>query len=228
MSAFDHLFTLWRDPHDGTRHVVGELWREAMGYRFAYVQDLAFATARGFSELSEFPRQATTGGEFRARYLFPTFAQRIPHPQRKDRRALLDAWGVENADDPMEILARSGGVQLTDRIELAEYRGPEDPLTRALEFRVSGERFQPEASGVALTPGERVTLRRDAENPHDPCASVVLVRGDLRLGFVPRQYSTLMAGLIAANVELEGTLVRRLRLPAEAGRWVVRVQRPHP
>lgn len=225
MSPYDRLFVLWRDPLDGTRHVVGELWRDEPGFCFAYADDLRGAEARGFHDLPEFPRRGAHAEPYRARYLFPTFAQRVPDPRRSDRRTILTGWGVENGDDPMEVLARSGGVQLTDRVELAEYRAPEDTLTSPLEFRVSGMRYQPEAAVLTLRAGDAVTLQRDTSNEHDPCASLVLVHDGTRLGFVPRQYSAIVARLLDAGVSLDGIIVRKLVLPSETGRWVVRLQR---
>jgi len=225
MGLYDHLFTLWRDPGDGTRHVVGELWRDSQGYGFAYLDDLTQPVARGFQELSEFPVRRGRAEPYRAEYLFPSFAQRIPDPRRTDRTQILSAWGVEHPDDPMEILARSGGVQLTDRIELAEYRAGHDTLERPLEFRVSGMRFQPDALQAALRPGAAISLLRDPTNRHDPHASLVLVHDETRVGYVPRQYSAMVARLLDAGVALDGVIVRKLLLPAETGRWVVRLVR---
>jgi hypothetical protein len=49
-------------------------------------------------------------------------------------------------DDPFEILAASGGIQMTDRIELAEHRAEGDDLSVPLFIRVAGTRYYP-ASG---------------------------------------------------------------------------------
>lgn len=113
------LFVLWRAPEalGGTRHVVGFLSRDDGGYSYEYADDLTSAEAQGFQVLPEFP---DTCRAYRARHLFATFAQRIPAPSRPDYRSILASWHVEDADDLMEILAKSGGVQVTDRIELAE------------------------------------------------------------------------------------------------------------
>lgn len=109
------MLVLWKDLK-GLRRVIGDLWRTSDGgYAFGYRDDLPSA-GEGWLGLIEFPEHRT----YRASYLFPTFAQRIPGPGRPDRIALLRAWGVVNEDDDLEILARSGGVQETDRIELAE------------------------------------------------------------------------------------------------------------
>lgn len=225
MGQFDRLFTLWRDSVDGTRHVVGELWFEAGGYHFAYADDLEAPAKRGFQELSEFPERRGKEHPYKAPYLFPTFAQRIPDPRRVDRAKILASWGIENVEDRMEILARSGGVQVTDRIELAEFRESDDDLSCPLEFRVSGMRHQGAADRVALQAGDRITLRRQRENLHDQCATLVLARGDVTIGYVPRQYSALVARHLDQQKPLDAVIVRKLLLPEETGRWVVRLRR---
>lgn len=225
MGQFDRLFTLWRDSVDGTRHVVGELWFEGGAYHFAYADDLEAPEKCGFQELSEFPERRGRERPYRTPHLFPTFAQRIPDPRRIDRAKILASWGVENADDRMEILARSGGVQVTDRIELAEFRAQDDDLSQPLEFRVSGMRHQEGANRVSLQSGDRVTLRRQHGNIYDRCATLVLVRDNVTVGYVPRQYSALVSRLLDERQPLDAEIVRKLLLPEETGRWVVRLVR---
>ena len=224
MDSIGHLFVLWREPVDGSRHVVGHLWRDRadMAYCFAYVPDLSAVQALGFSALPEFARRSD-GQPYRSPYLFPTFARRVPSPHRPDYRATVDAWGVVDGDDALEILAKSGGVLLTDRIELAEYRGADDDLSTPLEFRVAGEKHR--ATTPVLAPGDRVQLKRQPDNVHDTCATFVLTLDGTPVGYVPRQYSALIAGLVDRGVTLAAVAVRRLMLPEEAGRWVVRVGR---
>lgn len=217
----DRLFVIWRRPSDGARHVIGELWRDAEGYAFAYQS--ALPTADGFALLPEFPEHRVAPTAYRARYLFPTFAQRVPSPTRADLSELVAAWGVEHRDDPLEILARSGGVQTTDRIELAEYRSADDSLERPLEMRVAGATKLEDVEG--LNAGDQLELRRELDNPHDAMATLLLFKGDKRVGYVPKQYAPMVARLLDARVALQAIAVRRLVLPPEGGRWVVRVSR---
>jgi len=221
MPRVSRLFVLWSDPADGTRHVVGHLAREDDGtFAFSYVPDLQPILQRGFRLLSEFPEKKL----YRARYLFPTFAQRIPVPSRPDFKRILDSWGVQDKDDHLEILGRSGGIQVTDRLELSEYRSESDPLTRALVFRIAGEKRHP--GGDLLQPGDPVLLARDRQNAFDPSATLVLVREGKTVGYVPRQYSKMIAGQLDAGHSLEATALRRLVVPPERGRWQVEVRRP--
>lgn len=224
MKAYDRLFVLWGDTIDGTRHIVGELWREgSSSYAFAYQGDLFRAQARGFVLMTEFPEVLTKENPYRAPRLFPTFAQRIPSRKRPDFGALLASWGVQNPDDPLEILARSGGVQLTDRIELAEFRPETDDLSVPLLFRVAGMKHQDDTGAERLRSGEPVDLVREPENQLDRCALVV-VHGEHQIGRVPRQYSPIFARLLDAGRKIKTVADRRLILPTESGRWVVRAQ----
>ena len=219
--SWDRLFVIWRRPADGTRHVVGELWRDGEGYAFAYWAILPFAEA--FSLLPEFPEHRVSPDTYRASYLFPTFAQRVPSPTRADIADLMAAWGVEHVDDPLEVLARSGGVQTTDRLELAEYRPDDDSLERPLEMRVAGATHIDDLG--TLSAGDPLDLRREPANPHDPCATLFLFKGEQKIGYVPRQYAAIVARLLDAGTALQAVAIRRLLLPPEGGRWVVRVSR---
>jgi hypothetical protein len=218
--SVERLFVMWRRPSDGTRHIVGELWREAEGYGFVYRAQLPLS--EGFSLMPEFPEHRVAPKSYRAPYLFPTFAQRVPSPARADLAELAQAWGVERLDDPLEILARSGGVQATDRIELSEYRPEDDQLEQPLEMRIAGATHYDQ--GV-LSAGDRLELRRETNNIHDPLATLFVFRDDKKIGYVPRQYAAMIARLLDTGVALCASAVRRLSLPADAGRWIARVAR---
>ncbi len=225
MKACDRLFVLWGDTLDGTRHIVGELWREGTSsYAFAYQEDLSPAQARGFAFMTEFPEHRTKSSPYRASRLFSTFAQRVPSRKRPDFGALLASWGVEDANDPMEILARSGGVQMTDRIELAEFRPETDDLSVPLLFRVAGMNPQDGTGAERLRPGDPVDIVRAPESPRDRCATLVLAHGEHQIGRVPRPYSPIFARLLDEGRTIDAVAERRLTLPTERGRWVVRAR----
>lgn len=217
------LFVLWRGRHQA-RRVIGELWRTGDGFAFAYADALP-TESDGFMLLAEFPEARRADRPYCSRYLFPTFAQRIPGPGRTDRAKLLQGWGVVNEDDVFEVLARSGGLQLTDRIELAEYRPPDDDLREAVEFRLSGASQPRFASAAKLVrPDDQLVLKREPENAYDSCATIVLESAGTPLGYVPRQYSQMVAQLLEDGVSLVATAQRMLVTP-EARRWVVRLSR---
>jgi hypothetical protein len=226
--TIDRLQVIWGAPSDGGRHVIGQLTRERSGapFRFWYEPDLASAFKHGFALLPAFPEHRTGERPYEARYLFATFADRIPSPHRTDAKQMLAAWGVEQYDDQFEILAKSGGLRATDRLELSEYRSPDDLLTTPLEFRIAGARYVRPEERATLTPGVELAFEREFDNPHDPCATVVATLPDgKRAGYVPRQYSALVAKLLDSGLTLRGVAIRELILPEDAGRWLVRVTR---
>ena len=220
----DRLFVLWADV-DGRRHVIGHLARTPDQLtRFWYDRGAELLRTRGFVALPGLEDIAAHVGQehaYEARYLFSTFAERIPSKLRADAAEMLVSWGVEHPDDQFEILARGGGVRATDRIELAEYRAEDDRLESPLEFRLAGGRhYEP----LELRVDERVELQRERDNDFDACATVVIARTGQKAGYVPAQYTRMFAGLLDGGSTLEATAVRRLVLP-DAGRWVIRVAR---
>ncbi len=134
----------------------------------------------------------------------------------------MQSWGVTDRDNPLEVLARSGGIQMTDRVELAEPRTEADDLHEPLVVRIAGMKKHPGA--VHIQVGDALSLVREPTNAHDDKATMLFAAGE-KAGYVPRQYSALIARLLDAGVPLEATAVRQLGAPAEVGRWVVRLVR---
>lgn len=221
MLAIDRLFVIWSEPSKGGRHVIGHLERTGGEFRFWYEADLDKAFACGFALLPQFPEQPDGTRAYVERYLFPLFAERIPSAARSDAKRMMDAWGVEHPDDQFEVLAKSGGIRATDRLELAEYRADDDGLTRPLEFRVaSRSRIDP----APLAVGDAVTLRAEPDNPVDRYAVMVDSKGRCA-GYVPRQYTRFVGRLIEQGVAIRGEAVRQLLVPDDVGKWVVRIAR---
>jgi len=226
--TIDHLLVIWGAPSDGGRHAIGHLTREPSGapYRFWYERDLSAAIARGFTLFPSFPEHRKEEHPFEARYLFATFTDRIPSPHRSDGARMLESWGVERTDDQFEMLAKSGGLRATDRIEVAEYRAANDDLLVPLEFRIAGVKYVPSEARARLTLGAALRLEREPTNPHDPSATIIATTSDGKhAGYVPRQYSAMISRLLDSGVALNAVAVRELVLPEDAGRWVVRVSR---
>lgn len=224
MRAIDRLLVIWGEPSAGNRQVIGHLARVGGELRFWYERDLSDAISRGFRLLPEFPEHRVEAEPYVERYLFPLFAERIPALTRHDAKAMMRAWGVEHPDDQFEVLAKSGGIRATDRLELAEYRADDDDLTDSLEFRIAGRRYIPADDLAPLEVGCSVSLRPDPTNPKDPQA-VIVDRYGKRAGYAPRQYTTLFGRLLKAGARLEGEAVRQLLVPDDVGKWVVRVSR---
>lgn len=220
MTGIERLFVIWRaPPGDGTRHVVGELGGKDP-FWFRYSPDLEQAFKAGFPGFPEFPL-TKADSIYKSSHLFATFRQRIPSSRRPDFSRLMTAWGIEDPHAPqLEILARSGGFLLTDRIELAEYRAADDELGTPLRIRVAGQKYYQDPD-AQLALDVVVRFRREPDNKHDSQAVEVLSHNS-KLGYVPRQYSAIFARLLDAGAPLVGKTERRLLVPGEARRWVIR------
>lgn len=220
--AIDRLVVVWRDPAQDARHLIGHLARTLGEIRFWYEQDLSAAFSKGFKLLPEFPEHRVEASPYTERYLFALFAERIPSQARPDARAMLAGWGVEHVDDQFEVLARSGGIRATDRIELVEYRRDDDELMAPLEFRVASRRHLDDPAPLSI--GDEVRLTREPTNDYDPRATIV-DRSGRHAGYVPRPYVPMFARLLDAGVEVEAKVVRRLMVPDDVDKWVVRATR---
>ncbi|HWO21463.1 MAG TPA: HIRAN domain-containing protein [Kofleriaceae bacterium] len=223
MAALDRLLVIWGEPKAGNRRVIGHLARLRNGqFHFWYEDDLAEAQARGFKLLPQFPAHRHADAPYSERYLFPLFAERIPAPTRLDAQTMMRGWGVTHPDDQFEVLAKSGGIRATDRIELAEYRAPDDDLTHPLELRIAGRRHIQDPASITV--GDTLFLRPEPENPSDPGA-VVIEHESQRAGYVPRQYTALIGSLLDRGESLTARVVRQLIVPEDVGKWVVAVSR---
>lgn len=221
----DRLFVLWTKPEEQRRAVIGELWRDATGYNFAYIDDaltLVGLRRGGFRMMAEFPEYRTRHNPYRAAHLFPTFAQRIPSPKRPDYQGMMASWGVERHGDPLDVLAHSGGILATDGIELAEWRPETDELREPLFFRLAGETFYQAAKSLHV--GAQLAVQPDVDNRFDECATLVLSNGQ-PVGYVPRQYSRCVSHLLNNQVSLRAEVARRLIVPEDRGRWVIWLRR---
>lgn len=222
-SRTQRLWVVWGEPTEGRRRRIGELWRDREGYAFAYVKEADAAQTEGFKLLPEFPEPRTTDAPYRSRYLFSTFAQRIPSPKRADFDSIMAAWGVLNTDDPLEVLAASGGVQMTDRIELAEHRADDDDLSSPLFIRVAGTRYYPAAEQIQAD--TELELARELSNPQDASATMLRTPDGQQIGYVPKQYSRIVARALDAGQPVTAVAVRWLAVPGAKRRLVARLSK---
>lgn len=216
MTRLTKLFVLGREPGH-RRDVVGTLERHGSGFAFSYTDSVSDSF-----EIIGFPRRK--GPTFTSPYLFATFSKRVPDPSRTDFGAMMQEWGVERTDDPLAILAKSGGFQVGDRLELAEYRDAEhDQLRQPLECRVAGPRHHDDPDCDTAKVGDPVLFERETTNKEDPNAVKVRVSrpNHLTLGYVPRQYAPIFARILDGGGSIVGKVRRQVLVPREGQRWVI-------
>lgn len=81
-----------------------------------------------------------------------------------------------------------------------------DPLT-LLDFAIAGGHYHGLAATMSdLIAGDRLELRREADNPHDRNA-IAVYRASVKLGYIPRAVNTPLAALMDAGRQIRADVV---------------------
>lgn len=189
--VFCRLYVAWQREDTRTYVPVGRLTRRGENglpiYEFVY---LAGAQTQpdfpGIGGLPERDRVYTSNN------LFPFFENRVISRGRQDRDVFLRSLDLPVDAQPIEILARTEGRRATDTFEVFP-----EPTLRAdgyaqTTFFVRGVRHIPGSQEAIdrLELGNRLSVRPEPSNQHDPNA--VLVLGDQEVGYMPRYLTRLV------------------------------------
>lgn len=179
------LYVSWRDPI-GSIHPIGILVRRRTRgeerFLFAYLklaeQLPAFQPLPGLPDLYR---------RYESRTLFPVFANRVMPRSRPDFDLLAHRVDLGGDADPFEVMARSGGVRATDRIEV--FSGPVHTTadrSTCLFFARGIRHIEGAAQAVDdLVPGDRLVLSREQTNAFNPQAMLLRASDERSVGYVP-------------------------------------------
>lgn len=205
-ARLDELIVAWRQPNRLTVP-VGVLSRAADGsFEFSYLKGTDSVDGfRPFAGLGDLDRT------YRSETLFPVIANRLMPRARPDYPEWIDQLGLSNDADLFEILGRSGGLRVTDHVELLPYPQVDDGelVTR---FFVRGIRHLDGAALVArsLAPGDCLRLRDEPENPVDPDAMLLDAHSREPVGYLPDYLTGTVHSLRAINGELPVVVVDKV------------------
>jgi HIRAN domain len=204
------LYVAWQDPKDRQWIPVGRLSFDGHLYCFVYTkgaqQSPNFLPFGGMLELTTV---------YESRELFPLFANRLLAKTRPEYPHLLDWVNIpHDHDDPLVLLARTGGMRETD--SLAVFPCPERQAdgTYVMHFFSHGIRYLPPPVIEAvdtLAPGDRLLLMPDPQNAFDRdalalrTASIAMI-----VGYCPRYLSRDFLTLLEANPETTYVIVERV------------------
>jgi hypothetical protein len=186
------LFVAWQAPNP-TRawFPIGRLdvSRDPQKYEFRYTCGALEAKEQaGFDPLLAFP-------EFNARYesseLFPLFQNRILSPNRKDFGAYLRWLGLsaDEAEDPIEILSRTGGQRHTDSLEVFPKIKKLTDGTISFRFFLHGLRHAPVSAQERvknLIENEQLQVAIEVNNPATRYAVQLQTHDRHLVGYAPR------------------------------------------
>ena len=207
------LFLAWQDPKRRRWYPVGKLMRDNGTYHFSYTQGALEAKAVGFGPLVAFP---DLHASYTSEEVFPLFANRLLPKNRPEYQDFIKWLSLpRDQADPVAILARTGGENVTDTLEV--FPSPEcdaDAVYRA-HFFLRGLRHQSPCAierVESLEAGERLLLLPDVQNPFDEQAILLRTtertRQDMHmLGYLPRYLASELKqlpweALKAAEVEV--------------------------
>lgn len=179
------LYIVWQDPSSRTWIPVGRLTRNG-DYEFVYTKG-----ALRSKQFIPFGRMTNLSTRYRSHELFPLFANRLLSKSRPEYQSYLGWLGTESGnDDPLTLLARSGGLRATDSLMMYVCPEPTRNGKYELHFLSHGISHLPPCAdqriGV-LEKNERVFPMFDVLNPYDPNA--VALRTDdppTMIGYCPR------------------------------------------
>jgi hypothetical protein len=213
------LFLAWQAPQSRQLYTVGRLSRTADG-QFEFVYTAGVRQAQADAAMPLLAGMTALHQRYLSATLFPHFQNRLMSPSREEFALHIDRLGLTQSDDPLVVLARSGGRRETDSFLL--YAEPQRVQTEtgALAFRfhffTHGMRYMPVAPAT-LTNTEPLRLLWDFQNPKDAEAVMVLTANNYLLGWVPRYYS----GDVLRMRNLGAELVTRIEHinPGDAPPW---------
>ncbi len=193
------LYIAWQDPENLQFFPVGRLTYEENVYRFVYTRG-----AEESPSFAPFLPLKDLHAIYESDELFPLFANRILHKKRPEYPDLLTWLGVRQGhDDPMVLLARSGGLRATDPFMVFSCPSSQTDDIYHIVFFSQGLCDLPEGTLARidrLDVGAELYCMPDPQNPDDPLA-VALRTPDrpILVGYCPPYLSRDLYALLNRN-----------------------------
>jgi hypothetical protein len=197
------LFLAWQDPK--TRHwfPIGQLTFDEKQYCFVYTNGVKQAQSEAnFQLLHSFPERDRI---YKSSELFPLFSNRLMRRSRPDYQEYIQWLNIpENEDDPIAILARSGGQKATDTFEVFPCPEIKENGVYRVHFFLRGLRYMPKCSierAKQLQPEDRLYLAHEIQNSYDANALLLLTEERHNLGYCPKYLAADISKLLKQNPE---------------------------
>lgn len=212
-------FLAWEDRHrKDTRpwFPIGRLDAdvEQSRYRFQYVGGARRAVKEsGFPLLFEFPE---LNAWYESTALFPVFQNRVMSPARRDYAEYVRQLGMNELTNPIQTLATSGGVRVTDAYEVfpkLEKGENGDFCCRflLLGWNEFGEMVQERIE--AFEPQAKLMLIPETNHPDNRLAIQIRTLDDLLIGRTPQYLAEDLAAAITRSPQNYKANVVQVNLP---------------
>lgn len=209
------LFLAWQNPLNRTWFPIGRLIFDGINYQFYYIQGILAAQQQcGLMSLPSFPELNLV---YRSPELFPLFANRLLRRSRPDYADFLRWLNIpSDRDNPMAMLAKSGGRRATDTLFVFPY--PEADENGFYHFHFFARELLNlpplTASRISrLQTGELLRLVGDSQDPHDRGALMLSTEDDYLVGYCPPYLLDLSFDLSRQSLSLIDVVVERINMP---------------
>lgn len=189
MMNSNSVYVAWQAPDTRDWHVVGNLQERQSGYVFKYTKG-----ALKSAKFTKFSGMTDVHETYVSEELFPLFKNRLLSPRRPEYPRFIKWLGLEDdSANPIDILARSGGLRSTDQLQIFKKIEVEAGGTFEHFFFLHGLSYLNSMANErvsTLQSGQVLRLCLDLQNEYDGDAVVVRVDKPAEIvGYCPRYLS---------------------------------------
>lgn len=208
------LLLAWKDPISPNWFTLGRLTFDRGIYHFVYTQGVKEAEEKcAFTPLLSFPRLDEV---YTSTYLFPVFANRVMSRSRPDYSSFIEWLNIpKDENDPMAILARSGGERQTDTLAVFPCPEVDEQGHYHLYFFSHGLRHLPSSAIERINlfdAGEKLWLQYEFQKPYNEREVILNTEDCYIVGYCPRYLLAEIFELLRQNSNLE-VRVERVNKP---------------
>ena len=209
------LFLAWQDPVSRSWFPIGRLTFNGKEYQFNYTKGVLKALLEClFKPLPSFPDFSKV---YTSQKLFPLFSNRVRPRSRPDYPEFVEWLNIpQHEDDPIALLARSGGKRVTDNFEVFPCPEPDENGRYRIHFFAQGLRHLPKPAIERINQlqvGELLYLAQEFQNPHDSSALLLCTKDRGIVGYCPRYLLEDILKIISQHPEVVRVEVDRLNQP---------------
>lgn len=206
MGKHKSLWVVWQNVSTRLHYHIGTLSYYDNQYEFHYTwqsessQKVKGALENGYILHPAFPHLEKV---YISKELFPAFDRRLPSEIRADYDRILDELKLDRNASKMDILERTRGKLANDSYTFEQPLKVENNKL-VTSFYINGMRYQkdlPYNWADILRSTNEIYLKLEPDNIVDKNAIAVYGGWGIKLGYVPRFYTTGLSALLSYNVE---------------------------
>lgn len=196
----DYLYLIWKHPETRKQYIVGILSKNGL-FEFEYGKEIDEARKNGFQGIAAFEDFSK---KYTSEKLFPVFASRLPDKKRRGISNILKRYNLDEYDE--YLLLKNSGARLP--IDTFEFIDPifDDEETISRDFFIAGVRhYLPHCEdkcnfdNVNLNTNDELILELEPDNEFDSNAVEIFNSDNIKLGYIPRYYSSQVAKMMEEN-----------------------------